>query len=119
MADKGHAFRTFLQDEMNKRGFASARAFAEFLNVSQSTISSYLKDDPETSPSLDLLITLAEKTNVSLALLIAFAYPEIAPKVDIDPSVMLVARLIVDLPEGSRDLILAMARTMQGHSSSN
>lgn len=105
MSDEGRALKMFLVAEMKKRKLPSARAFAEFLGVSQSTISLYLKDNPQNSPSLDLLITLAGKTGTPLATVIAFAYPDLAARMEIDPDIELLQRRIANLPKDLRDAL--------------
>ena len=105
-----HKFREFLNDEMKRRGYDSARQFAEFLDVDPATVSRAVSAHNPTRPGLKFILKLAEKTGYSVQYLIALAYPDVAGETQLSPSAALLAQQIEQLPEHLQEVIRSLIR---------
>lgn len=101
--------RHFILNEMHARDM-SARQFAEFIGVSNATISRAIDPRQAPTPSLEFLLKLSDATNVNFAHLAALAYPEVAQKMKPSASSQILAQLIEDLPENLREAVVALIR---------
>lgn len=104
-----YTFRTFIKDEIQKRGF-SDREFARKVGISSGTIATWLNEDHIAKPELAQLIKVSDFTKVSLATIIGLAYPDVAARTSISPSAMALAEAFEALPEELQNAIRALIR---------
>lgn len=108
----GYAMNTlgeFILDEIKNRN-TTARVFADQVGVSHTIINKFLNHGlsdtyagkPVGEPSLEFLVKLAKTTHVDVRTLIALVHPEIG---DIDPSNLILAERIGNLPEDQKAII--------------
>ncbi|MCC6976452.1 MAG: helix-turn-helix transcriptional regulator [Anaerolineae bacterium] len=104
----------FLLSEMQERRM-SARAFADFVGVTHSTINKFLGfGEREVGyPSVDFLVKLAAATKTDIRYLITLVVPEsVLPDAEISTDAVRLSKKIEQLPEEYRkmiDAILAIA----------
>ena len=96
----------FLDQEIRKRQM-SVREFAEFVGVTHPTIIKFREHGKADvgSPSIEFLIKLAQKTDTSLVALLAMAFPDAAPLLDVDPAAFILSQRIQKLPKHIRQAI--------------
>ena len=95
--------RQFLQHEMRSRGM-SARQFAEFVGVANTTITRAMYDDEEAPmPGLEFLAKLANATGTDLCTLVALIMPEAVRSVS--PEESLLASRISRLPRDQQEIV--------------
>ncbi len=103
----------FLTNELKTRGM-SARQFADFLDVAPSTVTTYMNPNTKAEPTLTFLRKLAQRTETPLAVIIALAYPEVAPEIsDLPPDVLLLASRLANLPEPTRNIIRSIIESQK------
>lgn len=102
MTQQVMTLKDFINQEMKRRDM-SMRQFAEFVDVSHTTISRTLDPQEPTNPSIDFLRKLAKATGVSFLSLLALVIPE-EEMVDIDTNVRVLAERIARLPEHKREM---------------
>ena len=97
---------TFIDQEIRKRQM-SVREFAEFVGVTHPTIIKFREHGTRDvgNPSIDFLIKLARKTDTSLVALLALAFPDAAPLLNIDPATLILSQRIQQLPPHIRQAI--------------
>lgn len=104
----------FLLSEMHQRRM-SARAFADFVGVTHSTINKFLAfgERDVGYPSIDFLAKVATATKTDIRYLIALVVPEaVLPDAEISLDAIRLSKKIEQLPEEHRkmiDAILAIA----------
>lgn len=104
-----NAFREFIKDQMFRREM-SARQFAEFVDVAPTTITRAIDEADPSTPGIDFLLKLAQATHVELSTLVDMAYPDIATSTKASPSSRVLAQQIEELPDGIREVVVAIIR---------
>lgn len=99
--------REFILNEMKRRDM-SARAFAEFVGVGNSTINRFVSESNNYAPSLDFLSKLSDATQTDLASLLYLSFPETASRNALSTDARILAQRIEQLPEPVRDAVKAM-----------
>jgi transcriptional regulator with XRE-family HTH domain len=96
----------FIDQELHKRQM-SVREFAEFVGVTHPTIIKFREHGKKDvgSPSIEFLIKLAQATNTSLVALLAMAFPDAAPLLQVDPPTLILSQRIQKLPDHIRQAI--------------
>ncbi len=97
----------FILNEMKQRQM-SARAFAEFIDVTHSTINKFVDFGKKDVgyPSIEFLIKLAKATKTDIRTLIALVVPpEVLEPSDVSPESILLSQRIEQLPEQYREVI--------------
>jgi transcriptional regulator with XRE-family HTH domain len=96
----------FIDQEIRKRQM-SVREFAEFVGVTHPTIMKFREHGTKDvgNPSMEFLIKLAQKTNTNLVALLALAFPDAAPLLNIDPDTLILSQRIQRLPAHIRQAI--------------
>lgn len=108
MAQDGITIQQFILREMDSREM-SMRKFAEFIDVSQSTVSRVL--DEQQAPTLEFLIKLSKATKTRLGVLAEIAYPDATDYVDPTASSVAIAKMIEKLPDNVRDAVMAIIQS--------
>ncbi len=96
----------FIDQEIRKRQM-SVREFAEFIGVTHPTIMKFREHGKKDvgNPSIDFLIKLAQRTDTNLVALLAMAFPEAAPLLNVDPTTLILSQRIQRLPPHIRQAI--------------
>ncbi len=96
----------FIDQEIHKRKM-SVREFADFVGVTHPTIIKFREHGKKDvgNPSIEFLIKLAQTTNTSLIALLAIAFPDAAPLLDIDTDTLILSQRIEKLPDHIRQAI--------------
>ncbi len=96
----------FLEQEMYERHM-SARAFAEFLEVSHATINNLIRYGRQETgyPSVEFLIRLATATQTDIGYLITLVAPPELMRSELDPDVINMSQRILKLPPPYRKII--------------
>jgi transcriptional regulator with XRE-family HTH domain len=92
----------FLLHEMRSRGM-SARQFAEFVGVANTTITRAMYGDEAPMPGLEFLAKLASATGTDLCALVALVMPEAVRSVS--PEESLLAARISRLPRDKQEIV--------------
>lgn len=96
----------FLLQEMKRRGFVSARAFADWLGIAHTTINRMLNEKDSSDPNAKTMAILSKKLDVPIETLFVIAYPEIDDaQLSQDPEALALAQQIVNLPPQERQVI--------------
>lgn len=104
---KSSGLGDFIVAEMQKRDL-SLRKFAELVGVNHSTLSKHINGEIE-KPGLDFLVSLSVATQTNLQTLVAYSYPEIADRMNVNPDMLLLAQRLDRLPEDLKEFILSKA----------
>jgi transcriptional regulator with XRE-family HTH domain len=96
----------FIDQEIRQRQM-SVREFAEFVGVTHPTIIKFREHGKKQvgSPSIEFLIKLAQSTNTNLIALLAMAFPDAAPLLNVDPATLILSQRIQKLPDHIRQAI--------------
>jgi transcriptional regulator with XRE-family HTH domain len=96
----------FIDQEIRKRQM-SVREFAEFVGVTHPTILKFREHGKQDvgTPSIEFLIKLAKVTNTSLIALLAMAFPDAAPLLNVDAATLILSQRIQRLPDHIRQAI--------------
>jgi transcriptional regulator with XRE-family HTH domain len=96
----------FIDQEIRQRQM-SVREFAELVGVTHPTILKFREHGKKDvgSPSIEFLILLAKATNTSLVALLAMAFPDAAPLLQVDPATLILSQRIQRLPDHIRQAI--------------
>jgi transcriptional regulator with XRE-family HTH domain len=105
------ALRDFLLAEMKRRNM-SARQYAQFLGVSNTTINRLVDARDPDEPSLSFMVKLARATKVSLVSLLDLSYPDLADLLLEDPEARVLLEELVQLPSEDRVAITHALRMM-------
>lgn len=107
----------FIVEEMKRRNIKSAEAFAELVEVAQSTISAYISEatPKHRTPSHKFVDKLSDKLGVPMVILWPLAYPERANDfaTGFDPRVLALAERLSKLPDSSIDLIFRLTESLE------
>jgi transcriptional regulator with XRE-family HTH domain len=95
--------KEFIRSEMSRRDM-SGRAFAEFVGVTNKTITRYL-NDPDATPSLDFLVKLSRTTKTDLISIISLAFPDVAAETRPSPEAIILAQRFQQLPEDVQNFL--------------
>jgi hypothetical protein len=106
----GNGWRDFLVSEYRRRGFASYREFARWLDISIGTVSRMMDAEDPALPGLEVLLKVHKATGVALVDLIELVYPETVVRSDTPVSSRLLAQQIEGLPPELREAIRAIVR---------
>lgn len=96
-----NTLREFIEREMTTRSM-STHEFADFVGVSQSTISRAMAFEDAPEPKLDFLAKLAVATGTDIGALVALVKPEASK---IDPTARLLAERIEKLSPEDREFL--------------
>lgn len=107
MGDPYDGLRNFILSQMKERNM-SFREFADFVGISQSTISRMIRANKPTVPTVELLAKLAITTHTDIIELIDLAYPGIMEKARLSATAQVIAQRIDNLPKEKRDALIAL-----------
>ena len=102
--------KDFVKREMRLRDIKSARAFAELVGVTHTTINNIIderEDAKDYQPSIDVLVKLATATGHDLISILRIVLPDVQFGDFGDPESKILAKQIEQLSEDKRSLVKA------------
>ncbi|HRF95120.1 MAG TPA: helix-turn-helix transcriptional regulator [Aggregatilineales bacterium] len=100
-------FRAWLLSEIKKRDM-SAREFARWVGLTNTTINKYLDERDERIPSIESLVAIAQKTGTPVDTLLTMIYPDIDERfLRADDRTMELVQKITQLPPEKREIVEA------------
>lgn len=105
--------REFILYQMELRSIESASAFAELVDVSKNTILRALEEPRTHEPSIEFMIKLSRATKVDLRTIVQICYPDEVQEAQINPSSLVTAQEIEELPEEGRFSVKAVIKAFR------
>jgi Helix-turn-helix. len=108
VSDTSYSLQDFIEDEMKRLDFTSARQLAAAMEVAPSTVTRILNRKKPADPDLETLVKLANITGKSIEALVAIAFPDVARKTQLRAKTEIMAQRFEKLDESEQRTVEAL-----------
>jgi transcriptional regulator with XRE-family HTH domain len=107
------AFRDFLEGQREARQL-SVPEFADFLGISYTSLRNFIRKENPKAPGRNMLLKIAQATNVPLTTLVEYLDPEAAARINqLSGRIQFFAELVDGLSEEQAEVVFTLIETMR------